>query len=90
MCKVCSQASPLTAPNPPPKKTLLKQDKQEGTLSEEEIGQYELCCLSVAKQHMKDKKFNDAISLLKEVSSKSTYSKQAKDLLKKAKRGQSK
>ncbi|MBN8660878.1 MAG: serine/threonine protein kinase [Candidatus Obscuribacter phosphatis] len=70
--------------------TLLKQDKQEGTLSEEEIGQYELCCLSVAKQHMKDKKFNDAISLLKEVSSKSTYSKQAKDLLKKAKRGQSK
>ncbi|MBX9938002.1 MAG: serine/threonine protein kinase [Candidatus Obscuribacterales bacterium] len=70
--------------------TILKQDKQDGTLSDEEIGQYELCCLSVAKQHMKDKKFNDAISLLKEVSSKSSYSKQAKDLLKKAKRGQSK
>lgn len=68
--------------------TVLKSAKQQGNLTPEAQEKYELCCVSVAKQYMKEKKFSEAITLLKEVPAKSGQSKQAKDLLKKAKRGQ--
>ena len=70
--------------------SVLKSAKQQGNLTPEAQDKYELCCVSVAKQYMKEKKFSEAITLLKEVPAKSGQSKQAKDLLKKAKRGQSK
>lgn len=68
--------------------SVLKSAKQQGNLTPEAQEKYELCCVSVAKQYMKEKKFSEAITLLKEVPAKSGQSKQAKDLLKKAKRGQ--
>lgn len=64
----------------------LKATKQAQGLSPEMAEKYDQCCVAVARQYMKDKKFPEAITLLQQVGAKSSQSKQAKDLIKKAKR----
>lgn len=68
----------------------LKAEKAQGALSASDQEKYDQCCVGVAKQYMKDKKFTEAIALLQQIPPKSNVGKQAKDMLKKAKRNQSK
>jgi hypothetical protein len=62
----------------------LKATKQAQGLSPEMAEKYDQCCVAVARQYMKDKKFPEAITLLQQVGAKSSQSKQAKDLIKKS------
>jgi serine/threonine protein kinase len=62
--------------------------KAKGSLSADQTDKYFTACLNVGKQYFKDKKFSDASNILKEIPSKSSQGKDAKDLLKKIKRAQ--
>jgi serine/threonine protein kinase len=61
--------------------------KAKGALTSDQTDKYYSCCVNVARQYIKDKKFSEAIPLLKEVPSKASAYHDAKDLMKKAKRG---
>lgn len=65
---------------------LMKSMKQQGKLPVDQYDKYNQACVNLAKQYIEDKKFNDAIALLKAVPPKSNSGPAAKDLLKKAKK----
>ena len=67
---------------------LLRPLKAKGALSADQTDKYYTACVNVGRQYFKDKKYSDASTILKEVPTKVSQYKDAKDLLKKIKRAQ--
>jgi hypothetical protein len=66
--------------------SLMKAMKAQGKLPADLVDKYNTTCVSLGKVYMKDKKYSEAIAVLQQVPSKSNAGKDAKDLLRKAKR----
>lgn len=66
---------------------LMKTMKSQGKLTPSLTDKYYSTSIGLAKQYMKEKKYQEAIDTLKQVPSKSSQGSQAKELLRKAKKG---
>lgn len=65
---------------------LMKSMKAQGKLPADLVDKYNTTCLSLGKVYIKDKKYSEAIAVLQQVPGKSSAGKDAKELLRKAKR----
>lgn len=66
--------------------SMMRSMKQQGKLPVDQYDKYGDACISLAKQYIDDKKFDDAKSVLLQISPKSKQGATAKDLLKKIKK----
>jgi serine/threonine protein kinase len=62
--------------------------KSKGDLTPDQTDKYYTCCVNVGRQYIKDKKYSDALTILKEVPAKASSYRDAQSLIKKAKRAQ--
>jgi serine/threonine protein kinase len=62
--------------------------KAKGALTADQTDKYYTCCVNVGRQYLKDKKYSEATTILKEVPSKASSYRDAKDLIRKVKRAQ--
>jgi len=67
--------------------SVMKAMKAQGKLTSPLTEKYYVTVVSLSKIYMKDKKYQEAIDTLKLIPSKTPQSSQAKELLKKAKKG---